>query len=277
MMQVNMSPVFMNFWVFSAVFILLCLVLWAVVPQAWAPGDPDKRFRPYLEPSSAHPLGTDDMGHDIFNLVVYSARISLVIACGAGTLSILIGLCIGLVSGYYPGIIDDILMGITDLILVIPKIPLIILLAALTRPGLVLLILVLGFFSWETTARVIRSRVMQVSGAGYVLSARCLGFGPGWIMTREIMPVVYPVVLPKIMLVVAGALISEASLSFLGLSDPTMNSWGKMISDAFAHGGFIRGMWWWYLPPALCIILVILSCVRIGMIWEKPGEEVAFD
>ncbi len=263
--------------VIAAGAILLCLLLWALIPQMFVPGDTDKRYRPYLDPSPVHPLGTDDIGHDIWYLVIYSARISLIIAFAAGGLSILIGVSIGVISGYFPGIIDDILMGFTDIILILPKIPMIILLAAMIRPNLVLLILVLGLLSWEATARVVRSRVMQVTGAGYILSARCLGFSPGWIMTREILPVIYPVVLPKLMLVVAGALISEASLSFLGLSDPTMDSWGKMIADAFTHGGFIRGMWWWYTPPALCIVLMILSCVRIGMIWEQKGTETAFE
>jgi peptide/nickel transport system permease protein len=263
--------------VIASLLILFCLILWAIIPQVFVPGDPDKRYRPYLEPSLDHPLGTDDIGHDNLHLVIYSARVSLIIAFAAGGLSIFIGVIIGVVSGYLLGIVDDILMGITDIILILPKIPVIILLAAMTRPDLILLILVLGLLSWETTARVVRSRVMQVSGAGYILSARCLGFSSGWIMSREILPVIYPVVLPKLMLVVAGASISEASLSFLGLSDPTMNSWGKMIADAFTHGGFIRGMWWWYTPPALCIVLMILSCVRIGMIWEQTGTETAFE
>nr|WP_319540609.1 ABC transporter permease [uncultured Methanospirillum sp.] len=260
-----------------AIGILFCLLLWALVPQVFVPGDADKRYKPYLNPSPAHPLGTDDIGNDILYLVIYSARISLIIAFAAGSVSIFIGVTVGIISGYFSGLIDDILMGLTDIILIIPKIPVIILIAAMTRPTLLLLILVLGLLSWETTARVVRSRVMQVTGAGYILSARCLGFSPGWIMTRDIIPIIFPVVLPKMMLVVAGALIYEASLSFLGLSDPTMDSWGQMISDAFAHGGFIRGMWWWYTPPALCIVVMILSCVRIGMIWEQNGTETAFE
>jgi len=260
-----------------AISILLCFLLWSLVPQFFTSCDDHTRYKPYLYPSFLHPLGTDDIGHDILSLVIYSARISLIIAFTAGGLSIIIGVSIGIISGFFPGIIDDILMGLTDIVLIIPKIPVIILLAAITRPDLMLLILVLGLFYWETTARVVRSRVMQVSGAGYIQSARCLGFSSGWIMIHEILPVIYPVVLPKLMLVVAGASISEASLSFLGLSDPTMNSWGKMIADAFTHGGFIRGMWWWYTPPALCIVLMILSCVRIGMIWEQTGTETAFE
>ncbi len=263
--------------VIAAIAVLLCFMLWALFPQAFIPAEAEKRFRPYLDPSAEHLLGTDDIGHDILALLISSARVSLTVAVAAGGLSILIGLVVGIIAGYYGGIVDDILMGTTDLILIIPKIPVIILLAAMTRPDLLLLILVLGFLSWETTARVIRARVMQVRSAGYILSARCLGFSPAWIMTRDLLPVIYPVMLPKLMLVVAGALISEASLSFLGLSDPTMNSWGKMVADAFSHGGFIRGMWWWYTPPAICMVLMILACVRLGRIWEHSGMETAFE
>ncbi|HOL41216.1 MAG TPA: ABC transporter permease subunit, partial [Methanospirillum sp.] len=107
----------------------------------------------------------------------------------------------------------------------------------------------------------------------HVLSARSLGFSSYQILISDIVPVIFPVLLPKFMLTITGAMISEASLSFLGLSDPTMNSWGRMISDAFTHGGFIREMWWWFLPPAICISGAIISFIRIGMVYEKPGQE----
>ncbi|PWR74464.1 ABC transporter permease [Methanospirillum lacunae] len=260
-----------------AVIILGLFLLCAIFPAAISGNENSKRYKPFLYPTSDHILGTDDVGHDIFSVVVYSARVSLIIAFSAGFISVMIGLVIGLAAGYFSGIIDDLLMGLTDLVLIVPKIPVIILIAAITRPSILLLILVLGFLSWETTARMVRSRVMQVTGSGFILSSKTFGFSPGWIMTRDIVPVLYPVILPKLMIVVAGALISEASLSFLGLSDPTMNSWGKMIADAFSHGGFIRNMWWWYGPPAICIILMILACVRIGSIWETKQTERAFD
>jgi peptide/nickel transport system permease protein len=150
--------------VIAAVLILAIFFIWALVPQAFVPDNAEKRYRPYLAPSPQHPLGTDDIGHDILRLVIESARISLTIAFAAGGLSVIIGITVGVVSGYVPGMVDDLLMGCTDVVLILPKIPVIILLAAMTRPSLLLLILVLGFLSWETTARVVRARVMQVSG-----------------------------------------------------------------------------------------------------------------
>lgn len=245
----------------------------AVIPGVFAPYTENERFIPYQHPDIDHFLGTDDMGYDILSLLIYAARISLLIGLCAGGVSILIGTGIGLISGYLRGWTDDLLMSVTDIVLTIPKIPAIVLISAFLRPSIWILILILGFFSWETTARVVRARTLQISTSGNILSARSLGFSSYQVLISDILPVMYPVILPKFMLTIAGAMISEASLSFLGLSDPTMNSWGRMISDAFTHGGFIREMWWWFLPPAVCICGVIISVIRIGMVYEKPGQE----
>lgn len=257
--------------------ILVIFFIAALFPGFIAPYSDNKRFIPYMHPDSNHFLGTDDMGYDIFSLLVYSTRISLLIGFFAGGLSIIIGTGIGLMSGYLKRWVDDMLMTVTDIALIIPKIPAIILISAFLRPNVWILILILGFFSWETTARVVRARTLQISSSGYVLSARSLGFSTYQVIIHEILPVIYPVILPKFMLTIAGAMISEASLSFLGLSDPTMNSWGRMISDAFTHGGFIREMWWWFIPPAFCICVTIISVIRIGMVYEKPGQEALVD
>jgi peptide/nickel transport system permease protein len=260
-----------------SVLIILLFIITSIFPQWIAPYDPEKRFIPYLSPDSVHILGTDDMGHDILSLLIFGSRISLVIGFCAGGLSIGIGIWIGVISGYIKGKTDDILMGLTDIMLIIPKIPVIILFAAFFRPNIWILICVLGLFSWESTARLVRAKTLQINSSGYVLSARCLGFSTQQVISHEILPVIYPVILPKGMLIVAGAMISEASLSFLGLSDPTLESWGRMISDAFSHGGFVREMWWWILPPTLCICAVIVSVVRIGMVYEQPEQEIAYE
>jgi len=267
----------LNLSVLISALILLIFIFAAIFPQLIAPYSPDKRFMPYLSPNPEHILGTDDIGHDVFSLLVYGTRISLIIGFCAGGISVLIGIWIGIISGYLKGKIDEILMGITDIVLIIPKIPVIIVIAAFFRPNIWILIGILGLFSWESTARLVRAKTLQISSSGFVLSARCLGFSTHHVMLHEILPVIYPIILPKSMLIVAGAMISEASLSFLGLSDPTMESWGKIISDAFTHGGFVREMWWWVLPPAFCISLVIISFVRIGTIHEQPQHESAFE
>ncbi len=246
----------------------------ATAPDLLAPFSASERFAAYQAPDLIHLLGTDDMGRDIFSLVIYAARLSLVIGFASGALAILIGTAVGLVAGWRHGILDDLLMGTTDIVLIIPKIPLIIILAAYLSPGPWLLILVLGLLSWESVARVVRSKVMQIRSSGYILAARCFGFSDAYIIVREVLPVIFPVIVPKFVLVTAAAMISEASLSFLGLADPTMISWGVMISDAFNHGGFIRDMWYWWMPPAVCIILGVLAITSLAFVHEKRVGEV---
>ena len=246
----------------------------ATFPDLIAPFTPTERFSAYQAPDAAHLFGTDDMGRDIFSLVVYAARLSLLIGFASGAVAIVIGAAIGLAAVWRTGILDDLLMGTTDIVLILPKIPLVIILAAYLTPGPWLLILVLGLLSWESVARVVRSKVMQVRSADFILAARCLGFAEASIILREILPVVFPVVVPKFVLVTASAMISEASLSFLGLSDPTMLSWGVMISDAFNHGGFIREMWYWWMPPAICIILGVLAITSLAFLHERGNREV---
>ncbi len=249
-------------------------ILISAAPEAFAPYRPNKLFDPYMELSAEHILGTDDMGRDLFSLLVYAARNSMLIGFASGALAVSIGVAIGLVSGWYRGLLDDVLMGATDIVLIIPKIPLAIILAAYLKPGPWILILVLGLLSWEGVARVIRSRVLQVRSAEFILSAQCLGFSRWYIMTREVLPVIFPLIVPKFVLMTAGAMLSESSLSFLGLTDTTMLSWGTMISESFTYSGFIRGMWNWWLPPALCIILSILAVTSIAFIHERGRRVV---
>jgi peptide/nickel transport system permease protein len=249
-------------------------VIMATIPGYIAPYGPSERFGGYQTPSTAHIMGTDDMGRDIFSLLVHAARLSLLIGVVSGVLAIGIGVIVGLLSGWLGGIWDDIFMGLTDTVLILPKIPLIIVMAAYLEPGPKLLIVTLGLLSWESGARVVRAKVLQVRTMGFVLSARCFGFSSAYILSREILPVLFPVIVPKFVLVTASAMIAEASLSFLGLSDPTMISWGVMISDAFTHSGFIRHMWYWWLPPTLCIILGVCAITSIAFLYEGRTREL---
>lgn len=264
----------LNRW---ALLLLGGFLVLALVPDLLAPYAPDDWAYPYLEPSADHLLGTDNIGADVFSVLIYSARISLFVGFSAAALATGIGLAVGLAAGYFRGPVDEVLMGATDVVLIIPKLALIILLAAFLRPGVWLLVLVLGLLGWVSIARVVRAKTLQVREMGFVMSARCMGFRPSWIMVSEIAPNITQVVAPKFMLAAAGAMISEASLSFLGLSDPTMQSWGMMLSEAFEKGGFVREMWWWYLPPGICITLCVLAVAAIGFSFEGGEREVRFE
>jgi len=247
-------------------------LLGALLSPQLAPHDPWQHFKPFLSPSVVHLLGTDDVGRDILSELVTGARVSLAVGLLGGLLAVSFGVLVGLLAGFRRGRLDEMLMGMTDVVLVIPALPLVILVSVYLGPGLWHTILILGLVFWPSPARVIRSQVLTVRQSGYVEAARALGAGDGWLMRRHVLPNVLPLVLAKLVLTVAAAMLMEASLSFLGLGDPTVKSWGMMLHYAFARGGFIRELWWWYLPPGLCIGLCIFALTLISFGIEERSD-----
>jgi peptide/nickel transport system permease protein len=252
--------------------LFLVFIILAVCAPKIAPHDPWDRFDPYLPPSAEHWLGTSDLGHDILSELIHGSRVSLLVGLGAAVLATFIGLCVGLFAGYYKGATDEILMGITDIFLMIPRIPLIILLVAFLKPSFWIIALVIGSLWWTSTARVVRSKSLQVSEMNFILSSKCLGFSDLHIIFTDVFPNIIQIVIPKFMLTVAAAMITEASLSFLGLGDPSMKSWGMMINFAFTKGGFINALWWWFIPPGLCITFFVYSVVLLGYSFEEKEQ-----
>ncbi len=236
------------------------------------PHDPWQHFQPFMEPTRLHLLGTDDVGRDVFSELIIGTRVSLSVGILAGLLAVSLGTLVGLLSGFRRGALDELLMGLTDVVLVIPALPLVILVSVYLGPGMWHTVLVIGLVFWPSTARVIRSQALSIRQSGYVESARALGAGDVWIMRRHVLPNVLPLILAKFVLTVAAAMLMEASLSFLGLGDPTAKSWGMMLHYAFARGGFIREMWWWYLPPGFCIGLCILALTLISFGIEEGSD-----
>lgn len=254
---------------FLGISIFLLFFFIAIAAGIISPYNPWERFEPYSSPNQSHILGTNDMGNDILSELFYGARVSLIVGFGASIIATALGIVIGLLSGYYRGLTDEILMAITDISLMIPRIPLIIILAALLRPSFWIIMLLIGFLWWPTTARIVRSSTLQIRDAPFILSAKSLGFKDKHIIVSDILPNIIYVILPKFMLTIASAMFSEASISFLGLGDPTMKSWGMMLNFAFMKGGLINEMWWWYLPPGLCIVAVVFSLMLIGFSLEE--------
>ena len=259
--------------VLTGLLLLALFLLLAVFAPLIAPFDPWEPGRPFLPPSGTHPFGTNDIGQDIFSELIYSTRISLFVGFFAAFVSVAIGTLVGLFSGYLRGAADEVLMGTTDIVLIIPALPLMIILAAHTSPSIWNIIIVIGALWWTSTARVVRSRVLQLREMPFVEAARSLGAGDGYIVFKHILPNTLQVILAKFILAVAGAMLTEASLSFLGLGDPLQKSWGMMLNYAFSRGGFINGYWWWYLPPGICISLAVLSFVLIGFGLEEQDRE----
>jgi len=215
-------------------------------------------------PSAAHLLGQDDTGKDVLSSVIYGARISLIVGFSASLIVVVVGTIVGMVSGYAGGWIDMLLMRITDAILVVPTLPLMLVIIAVAGRGITNIILVIGFLSWTYAARVVRSQVLSVKERQFILRARAIGVGHLRIMTVHILPQVIPVIFAEGILDISYAILSEATLSFLGLGDPTLISWGSILNRAFLRGAVTRGAWWFLIPPGLALAWVTLSLNFIG-------------
>lgn len=209
-------------------------------------------------------LGTDDLGKDILAGVIIGSRVSLLVGVAATAISMVIGTVIGIVSGFYGRVVDAVLMRFTDVFLVIPWLPLMLVMAALLGPSLGNIIFVIGITSWAGTARIIRSQTLSVKERPYVERARAIGSGDPHIMFHHILPNVFPLIFANTVLVAAVAILSETTLSFLGMGDPTQVTWGIMLHFAFSMGAVSFGAWWWLLPPGICVVLVVLSFTFIG-------------
>lgn len=251
---------------------LLIFLLVMALGAAWiAPYDPTKTTGAPLEPpSAAHWLGTNDIGQDILSELIYGARISLLIGVLSAAIALVIGTTIGLLAGYYPGLIGMALMRLVDVVLVIPFLPLMVLLAAYLGQNLWNLIAVIGLLIWARPARVIRSQVLSLVERDYVLAARAVGAQNGHILIRHILPGVFSLALAQFVLATSGSILLEAALSFLGLGDPTQKSWGSILFYAQARNAFLSGAWrWWVIPPGIMITISVLGFALLGFALEE--------
>ena len=223
----------------------------------------------WANPSDFGPLGTDNFGRSVMTQFIYGARISLLVGLAATVLAMVIGSVVGIVAGFLGGILGSVLMRITEWFLVIPFLPLAIVLAAILGPSVRNIILVIGITSWPQTARLIHAQVLTLRERDYVDRSRALG-GSNWhLMSRHILPNVSPLILANTTLTVPVVILSEATLSFLGLGDPSNASWGKMLDDAFEAGAVTLEAWWYILPPGIGIMLVVIAFTLCGTALEE--------
>ena len=217
-------------------------------------------------PSGRFWFGTDVQARSVLSLTIWGSRVSLIVGLAATLITVVIGASIGLVAGYYGGWRETGLMRLTDWFLVIPFLPLAIVLSVILTPSLYTVIFVIGITSWPSTARVIRAQVLTLKTRGYVERSRALGSGDYHLVTRHILPNVGPLIFANTVLIVAIAILTETTLSFLGLGpDPTANiSWGTILEQAFGQGAAFSGYWWWIIPPGVAIVLLVLSFTMIG-------------
>lgn len=215
-------------------------------------------------PNGQHWLGTDELGRDVFRATIEGARLSLVIGLLATAISIVIGSVVGISAGYRLGRLDTVLMRFTDFFLVLPAVPLIIVLAALFGQSTLMIIVVIGLTSWPATARIVRSQVLSLRERQFILRIRSLGATDVRIIRSHILWNVMPLIFANTVLVIAGAILAEATLAFLGLGDPVQVSWGTMLHFAFESGATGRGAWWYVLPPGIGIVMVVLGFILAG-------------
>jgi peptide/nickel transport system permease protein len=222
-------------------------------------------YPPLRPPALAYPLGTDNFGRSVLSLMIVGTRISLVVGFTAAFGAILIGASVGVTAGYFGGTkVDTALNAFTNWFLVIPWIALAIALASILGPTLFNVILVIAVTSWASTARLVRSQALSVKERPFIERSRALGAGHWHLVTRHILPNVFPVLFANAVLMVALAILSETTLAILGLGDPNAMSWGRIIEEAFTAGALSAGWWWWLIPPGLAILAVTLSFTMVG-------------
>ncbi|CAL9416725.1 ABC transporter permease [Streptomyces sp. enrichment culture] len=228
-----------------------------------APGGP-------LEgPSAAFPFGTDRFGRDLLGLVIWGSRVSLLVGLLAAVLSVAIGTLIGVTSGHFKGWYATVMMRITDWFLVMPTLVLAIALATVMPRSLLTTVVAIGVTTWPTTARLVRAQTLAVETRPYIERARALGGGHRHIMSRHVLPHVMPLVLAQTTLIISTAILAEATLAFLGLSDPSVVSWGALLQDAREAGAVSSGHWWYLVPPGVAIAVVALAFTLCGRAVEQ--------
>lgn len=219
-------------------------------------------------PSLAAPFGTTAYGKDVLSQFLAGAQPTLIVGLFGGVATGGIGFLVGLVSGYYGGWIDEILMRLTDLTFSLPFMPMALLLLTFIQPNIWIITLIIAAFLWKMPARVVRSEVLSVRERTFVKSARASGASNPRIMFGHVAPNVLPIGFLYTAYGIAWSIAAQASLAFLGFGDPTTTSWGRMLRQVFASGS-IRVAWWWILPPALGIAAVTTSVFLIGRAYEE--------
>ncbi len=214
-------------------------------------------------------LGTDDAGRDIFTQLTHGARYSLAVGLIATAIGVGLGLTVGLMAGYLGKLVDEVLMRFTDMMLVIPGLPLLIVLVAVIGASLTTIIIVLGFLGWMGFARLVRSQVLSLRERPFIEAAKASGAGTGYITVKHIFPNIVSLTYVNLALSVPAAIVGEAALSFLGLGDQSLITWGKMLENAVTAGASSQLLWWWIIPPGLAIALISLSFILLGYAMDE--------
>jgi len=261
----------------AAIYIVFLLV--AIFADAIAPYDPteilfkeDGGLAASLPPGADHWLGTTNLGRDVFSQLVMGARPSFFVGITAAVAVATLGSVIGLLSGYLGGWVDRGLMRLADLVLGLPFLPFVIVLMALIGPSQQHVVLAVAILLWPNAARVIRAQVLTLAQRQFVEAARVTGASEWRIMLVHIAPNIVPLAFLYGSIAVGWAILTQASLSFLGFGETDVVSWGTMLQDAYASQALDRQQFFWFIPPGICLVLVVLA----GFLISRGYEELLF-
>lgn len=249
-----------------AVIILAIITVVAVFAPIFARYDYDKidLRAGGVGPTTEHWFGTDRVGRDIWSRTVYGGQVSLAVGVGATLLSTVIGTVLGSIAGYYRGMVDNVIMRITDTVMTFPSIVIMLTLAALLPRSVTTIVLIIGGLSWPSVARLVRAQFMSVRESEFVMAARCIGVRDRGIIIRHILPNVFAPLVALITFSVGAAILTEAGLSFLGLGvPPPTPSWGTMLESA-RNLDILKNLPWMWIPPAIMTVLTVLCVNFIG-------------
>ena len=251
--------------------IVVGMILMAIFAPILAPYDPNVRTGiPFSPPSSEHWLGTNDVGQDLLSELIFGSRVSLAVGVTAAIVALFIGTTVGILAGYYPKRLGNVLMRTVDVVLILPFLPLLIVLAAYLGRGLINTIIVIGVLIWAAPARIIRSQVLSLRSREYVLAAQTMGAPDRWAITRHVLPRTALLATSTFVRAVSGAILLEAALAFLGLGDPIQKSWGSILFWAQQRGAFLTPAWkWWVIPPGIMIMLASLGFAFVAFAVEE--------
>lgn len=250
----------------AGIIIILIFIFIGVIGPLISPYKPtDTAFKSWMPPSLAHPLGTNYIGEDLLSWYLYGTGTSLLIGFSVALIATTIGALVGLISGYFGRITDNILMRTVDILLIIPTFPLLIILSAYLPPTNTTTILILAFLSWPFMSRVIRSQILTLKERPFVKAAVISGLGSFTIIRREMIMHILPLILINAVYILEGAIVAQAGLAFFGLGDITSINWGTSLYWAQAEDAVVYGAWWWLVPPGISIALIGIAANLLGV------------
>jgi peptide/nickel transport system permease protein len=223
----------------------------------------------FAPPGGGHLLGTDDAGVDVFSLLLRGARVSLIVGFASAFVAMVIGGTVGVLTGYFGGRTDSVLMRVADYFLVIPDVPLMVVMAALFGRSLNNIVLIIALIYWASTARLIRAQTRSVKERVFVRRARAQGAGHARVLLTHVVPQIVPLLIANTVLQIALGIYAETFVTFLGLGDPEAISWGSILQAAFSASAQTNGAWWAIVPPGFCVTLVVIGFTLVGQTVEE--------